>query len=252
MILLHGGPAASGYLSPVAKVLAQGFRVLEPFQRTGPLHPLKVKDHVADLEQVISHFCAQEKAALIGHSWGAMLALAYAAFNQNRLSSLVLVGCGTFDAKSRATMHKTIKERFTPKLQRQLDAIDQQIKDPDEKLSALGKAIRPLYCLDAHPQPEPAQLNARAHMETWQDMLYCQEKGIYPQAFKKINLPVIMLHGEYDPHPGNEIFGELKKFLPQLEFRQWQECGHDPWLEKTVGQEFYEVLINWLTEKAQS
>ena len=251
-MLLHGGPAAWGYLSPVAEVLAEKFRVLEPFQRTGPGHPIKVSDHIADLEEVIRHFCPAEKVTLLGHSWGAMLALAYAAFSQKRLNSLVLVGCGAFDLTSRELMQRTLKKRMTQDLQKKLNALNQKNGDPDRNLAAMGLAIRPLYCLDARPQPELPQCNAMTHHETWQDMLKCQEKGIYPQAFACIDLPAIMLHGEYDPHPGREIHRELKKYIPHMEFRQWQDCGHDPWLEKRVSRDFYDLLIRWLSEKSQT
>ena len=32
-MLLHGGPGVAGYLEPLARELADSFRVLEPFQR---------------------------------------------------------------------------------------------------------------------------------------------------------------------------------------------------------------------------
>ena len=33
VVLLHGGPGAPGYMAPVARELADSFRVLEPLQR---------------------------------------------------------------------------------------------------------------------------------------------------------------------------------------------------------------------------
>ena len=58
-----------------------------------------------------------------------------------------------------------------------------------------------------------------------------------------------MLHGNYDPHPGEMLRDGLKPYIPQLEFHQWKQCGHYPWLEKTACEDFYAVLIDWLLQK---
>ena len=60
VIVLHGGPAAPGYMKPVAKKLAKHFRVLEPFQRDSSDKPLTVAQHVQDLQDVIIQYCPDE------------------------------------------------------------------------------------------------------------------------------------------------------------------------------------------------
>ena len=52
VILLHGGPGASGHMAPVARVLADSCRVLEPFQRPSGGEPLSVARHVEDLREL--------------------------------------------------------------------------------------------------------------------------------------------------------------------------------------------------------
>ena len=79
VIVLHGGPAASGCARPLALGLADAFTVLEPWQRGSGDGPLTVARHVADLHEVIALHCPGQAPALVGESWGAMLALAYAA-----------------------------------------------------------------------------------------------------------------------------------------------------------------------------
>ena len=80
-------------------------------------------------------------------------------------------------------------------------------------------------------------------------MLRLQEEGVYPSAFSAIDAPVIMLHGAVDPHPGRMIQAGLKPHLPQLEYHEWERCGHYPWLEKAVRMEFFDVLREWLTRR---
>lgn len=73
-----------------------------------------------------------------------------------------------------------------------------------------------------------------------------QEEGVYPAAFAAIDAPVLMLHGAADPHPGRMIRASLEPHLSQLEYREWERCGHYPWLEKAVRDEFFAVLRGWL------
>ena len=69
VMLLHGGPGAAGYMAPVARRLAESFRVTEPFQRKGSQEtPLTVARHVADLRDVIETYCPDEKPILVEHS----------------------------------------------------------------------------------------------------------------------------------------------------------------------------------------
>ena len=76
--------------------------------------------------------------------------------------------------------------------------------------------------------------------ETWGDMVRLQEAGVYPAAFAAFAAPVIMLYGAADPHPGEMIKASLEPYLPQLEYQEWESCGHYPWLEKAVRNEFFE------------
>jgi pimeloyl-ACP methyl ester carboxylesterase len=94
--VLHGGPGAPGYMAPVARRLGDRWQVLEPFQRGSGQETLSVAWHVADLHDVVTSRCDNRRVALVGHSWGAMLALAYAAQQADRVACVVLIGPGTF------------------------------------------------------------------------------------------------------------------------------------------------------------
>jgi hypothetical protein len=58
-----------------------------------------------------------------------------------------------------------------------------------------------------------------------------------------------MLHGTYDPHPGQMIRASLAPYLPQLEYREWERCGYYPWGEQFVRDEFFAVLREWLASQ---
>ena len=229
MVVLHGGPAAAGGAAPLARGLAGSFRVLEPWQRGSGDEPLSVARHVADLHELLEARCGGARPALVGTSWGAMLALAYAAEHPGRPGPLVLVGCGTFDPVARGRLQETLQERMKDGLQE--DAV--YSFDP--------------VAIEREEGTPP--FDERAHTETWNDMVRLQEEGVYPAAFAAITSPVLMLHGAYDPHPGEMIRDSLAPYLPQLEYFEWERCGHDPWLERAVRDEFFTVVREWLARQ---
>jgi len=225
VIVLHGGPAAVGEAAGLARGLADRFRVLEPWQRGSGPSPLTVATHVADLHALIEAACAGERPALVGESWGAMLALAYAAAHPDTPAALALVGCGTFDLASRARLEATLAERGS------------------------GAAAYD-YAVEADPAPRADEpFDQRAYAETWEDMLRLQADGVYPAAFAAVTAPVLMLHGDHDPHPGAMIRDSLRPLLPQLEYLELARCGHSPWKERYARGAFFAALGPWLAGK---
>ena len=58
-----------------------------------------------------------------------------------------------------------------------------------------------------------------------------------------IDVPVLMLHGDVDPHPGLLIAEDLREYIPHLEYVEFAECGHSPWLERRARTAFFSSLI---------
>jgi pimeloyl-ACP methyl ester carboxylesterase len=89
-------------------------------------------------------------------------------------------------------------------------------------------------------------VDLRGAEETWSDMLRLQDGGVYPAAFASIVVPVLMLHGDFDPHPGDLIRDSLRRQIPHLEHRELAHCGHYPWLERAAAEPFYQEISVWL------
>jgi pimeloyl-ACP methyl ester carboxylesterase len=249
LVVLHGGPGAPGYMQPVARELGDRFRVLEPLQRGCGGEALSVARHVADLDEVIEARCGDEPFALVGHSWGAMLALAYAAAHPGRAARLVLVSCGTFDQAARAAFRANLDARMDDVLRQRIARLPQEISDPHLRLKTTLELLLPLYSHELLPPGMAIEsFDARAFEESWNDMVRLQEAGVYPAAFAAIDVPVLMLHGTVDPHPGAMVRATLRQYIRHLECREWERCGHFPWLEKFARDDFYGVLRGWLGE----
>ena len=253
VFVLHGGPAAVGSAAPIAKELSDSFRVVEPWQRASGKEPLTVARHVEDLNSLIANQRHDSHPALVGHSWGAMLALCYAAVYPDSLGAIVLVGCGTFDPPSRDRMKEILASRTTDALRERLAQVALSDAAPGTQFIRRHKLTRNRMVYD-HAEPWPAKeefvpFDARAHDESWQDMMRLQADGTYPRAFSAVKSPVLMLHGDYDPHPGTMIRDNLEPLIPQLEYQELKQCGHSPWRERHARNKFFSTMKDWLTLK---
>ncbi len=132
-------------------------------------------------------------------------------------------------------------------LRQQLARLAEEIADPDKRMQACADLLMPLDSYDLISRDQELEAcDARAYEETWGDMLRLQAQGVYPEAFSAITSPVVMLHGGADPHPGRMILASLEPFVPQIEYPEWERCGHYPWLERAVRDDFFSLLRGWL------
>jgi pimeloyl-ACP methyl ester carboxylesterase len=252
VIALHGGPASAGDVAPLARELGKQWHVFEPFQRSSGGRPLTVATHVHDLDALIRERCDGHRPVLIGHSWGAMLALAYAAEYPATPAGLALIGCGTFSLTARAEFEARLDARLTPADRASIAQVKQAEADANRRFASVGRLMTRVYGHDVEEAADDvAVVDALAHEETWADMVHLQREGIYPAAFAAIGAPVLMLHGDADPHPGRLISDDLRTYIPQLEYQELPKCGHSPWLERQARHAFFETLNAWLAARFQ-
>jgi pimeloyl-ACP methyl ester carboxylesterase len=250
VIVLHGGPGAPGSAEELAVGLSDMFRVVEPWQRgSGGLDPLTVATHIADLHEIVLNVRDDPSPALVGESWGAMLALAYAAEYPHDTGPIVLVGCGTFDKQAQAHVVKTREDRIAQYLAKHPEYVEDLNLDLNERIMKWHDMTDTYKAISSTPRNQDLQIDVKAHTETWNDMLRCQENGKFPESFFRILSPVMMLHGSYDPHPGKMIRDSLKKYIPQLEYREFERCGHQPSIEQFAREEFFSEMHDWLAMK---
>ncbi len=251
VVVLHGGPGAPGSAAPLARALAErGVGVLEPLQRRAGTVALTVDRHVEDMLAVAPH-----RAVYVGWSWGAMLALSFAAAHPTRVAAIVLVGCGTFHEDERRDYKQRVADllgedgraREAALRGRMAEAEDEAIRDAlVGELGSLFMAAETVEPLAAPSLGDDLPVDGAGNRETWDDVLRLQAEGIEPQRFAGIDAPVLMLHGDTDPHPGRGTCERLRPLLPQLEYVEFPRCGHEPWNERHARQPFLATLLAWI------
>ena len=252
VVVLHGGPGAPGSAASLARALAHHFRILEPLQRHSGQVSLTVARHVEDLREV-----APRPAILIGCSWGAMLGLSYAARYPKEVSSLILVGCGTYDLASREIHRKSLEKLLGLRKSQIADRLKERLAtaaNPEERdaiLAELGELYMFAESYDRLAEEGIAaprlSVDQTGHIETWTDVLRLQRERVEPQAFCEILAPVLMIHGDRDPHPGPATRDLLRQYIPRLEYFELERCGHEPWRERHARDRFIELLRQWCT-----
>lgn len=246
VFVLHGGPAAVGDIAPVAKGISGAFRAVEPCQRRSGESLLTVARPVADIHDLATELGGDTPVPFVGHSWGAILALCYAAERPSKAGPIVLIRCGTFDQASRDKMQVAIEERFDGDVRNRIRHACSEATDPANQFIRTFNLTRHIFDYDpagAYPEEDEYEpFDLKAHNETWSDTRRLQDDGMYPEAFASIEMPVLMMHGEYDPHPGLMIRDSLLLFLPQLEYREFERCGHSPRIERSTRELFFSSI----------
>lgn len=250
VLVLHGGPGAPGSVARLAGDLGQRFQAYEPLQRRGGELPLTVARHVEDLAAV-----APSQALLVGWSWGAMLALSYAATFPDRVTALALVGVGTYDPEARALYQRNMATRVDRPRKEALTRALEAEADPARRdallaqLGALADAAMTVEALDLPPAAPGLPVDATGHRQTWDDVLRLQAEGTEPARFATITAPARMFHGEEDPHPGPETHALLRRTIPHLDYVGYPRCGHTPWIERHARERFLGDLTAWLATR---
>ena len=249
VLVLHGGPGAPGSAWGLARALGPYFYVLEPLQRTADNQPLTVTRHVRDLLEVLP-----EHAVIVGCSWGAMLGLSLAARHPHALAALVLVGCGTYDHKTREIFHQRVTQRLDENRQKRLASLLRDLDAPNggnadnSTLAEIGR-ITSLASTYAHMEDKPASdlpVDYVGHAQTWADVLRLQDEEAEPQIFANIRVPTLMVHGADDPHPGRETKEILSRYIQGLQYHELAKCGHEPWNEKYAKEAFLGLVTEWI------
>lgn len=245
LILCHGGPAAENYLDDLAELLPTGFQILNYDQRGGGKSigpgPYTVAQLIADLEQIRLSIQA-EQWVLVGHSWGAFLALAYAAAYPEHTQALVhLSGTGLDQGwhaayqQNRRKALSHIEQLEYLHLRQDFDSAcaggkrknNQRIKALNFKADLYDPERVP-ELLKKHQYPVQRQIQA-ALMQDWDAYLQDPE---FARSVQGISCPTLSLHGSHDPRPDTGA-KDLVTLVQRGEFQSIATAGHYPWIEQS-------------------
>jgi proline iminopeptidase len=237
IVLLAGGPGMNpAYMAPVAKALSLFGRRAVLFDQRGTgksasaiscRDRMTITGDIADLEDLRRHL-GLDKLTIAGHSWGGMLAMAYAQSHPNRVAGLLLLDPGPMQSSAFPIEEDAILTRLNPAERTAL----KQAKDgaPVEKIER-----RALF---AHP--ENAQLFDRSipsgeplWFESAGDLIGRDLKKFdVTQGMRTLNAPIAVIFGRQDP--GLFTLEQIRHLHPAASTWVVDQAGHYPWLEQPV------------------
>lgn len=236
-VFVHGGPGMWDYLAPLAHHVSDLVHTHRYDQRgcgrSAPDDDYRVRRFVADLDELREHF-GHDRWFVVGHSFGATLALAYAAAHPQRVLGLVYCdGVGLDWTANRAACNALAETRLTPAQVARREELGSRRRSWDEEvewrtLCWLPDFVDPAMArLDAET-PLPINfacnhaLNAETHSWTSE----------YERALcRRVTAPVLALHGSEDPRPLTGVHA-LVDALPSAELVTIDGAGHQPWRER--------------------
>jgi proline iminopeptidase len=250
LLVLHGGPGAHhDYLLPQMLELAHcggDHELLFYDQRGGGRskpathgEPITWQTHVADLAAVIGEF-AIAAPIVVGYSWGAMLALLYAAEAATRPdlpgpAALVLIDPAAISRQYREQFEREFARRQASpeveQLRKALSASNLRERDPQAyrqrnfELSVAGYFADPGSAQDL----TPFRVSARVQQSVWDSL------GDFDLAsdgrLAAIGVPTLIVHGRQDPIPLESSEAAATAMGAQLAVLD--NCGHVPYVEQS-------------------
>lgn len=251
LIILHGGPDFDhSYLLPEMDRLADTFRLIYYDQRGRGKSATHVKaknvtieSESDDLDRLRQYF-QFESFALLGHSWGGLLALEYALRHPRRVSRLILMNTAPASHDDYMLWSRELHHMRATGEDARMKALSASAAFREGEPDAVADYYR------IHFKPtlrQPAQLEsvverlrlsftrksvlqaraieARLIDETWLSKAY----NLLPKL-KRLSIPALVLHGDYDFIPVERV-APIAQAIPGARLVLLRDCGHFSFLE---------------------
>lgn len=250
IILLHGGPDFDHtYLLPDMDNLSDTFHLIYYDQRgrgksADNVQPedVTMQSEVEDLERLREHF-KLESVAVLGHSWGGLLAIEYALRHPGRVSHLILMNTAPASHNDFILLQQYRRKRVAAdveQLKARSSSAEYQNGDPDtvseyyrihfratlkraEQLEKLIKSLRSSFTKDGILKAR--EIEKRLVNETWLSSQY----DLLPKL-QQLIIPTLIIHGDHD-HIPVECAVHIAQAIPGARFALLSDCGHFSYLE---------------------
>ncbi len=250
IILLHGGPDFDhNYFLPDMDRLSDSFRLIYYDQRGrgksgGNVRPeeVSIDSEIEDLEGLRAYFHL-ESAAVLGHSWGGLLAMEYALRHADRASHLILMNTAPASGEDYLLFRQERRKNAAEDVEKMI-ALTSTARYQEGDLEADAEYYR-IHFRAALRRPEhlervveslrvsytkegirkAREIEARLMDETWSSGEY----NLLPWL-KSLSIPTLVIHGEYDFVPV-ECAAHIAQTIAGARLVVLRETGHFSFLE---------------------
>jgi proline iminopeptidase len=251
ILVLHGGPDFDHrYFLPELDRLSDSYRLIYYDQRGRGMsadgvepEDVTLESEVDDLERVRQAFDL-ESIAILGHSWGALLALEYAIRHPERVSHLILMNPAPASSADLARWREErlraapgdMEERKALAASSAYRAGDREAVAAYYRVHFRRAVARPEHLerviagVTGHITPEGVikarRIEDRLMAQTWLSDRY----DLHP-ALGRLSIPALVIHGDHDFIPAASAAAPIARALPQARSVSLSGCGHFAFLE---------------------
>lgn len=247
VIVLHGGPGMldSSYLLPQMAELANENQVIFYDQRGSGKSlgfalnssSINMNNFVADLEALRAKL-GFDKFTVVGHSWGGLLAMAYAIKYPQHLNAVVLVSSAPANAAGFKIFGNEYVKR-TQTIQSELTKIETSKQFQDGDPSAVKQYFHDIFAVYFYNKADLEKLSlvftkpAFLSGKQVADILMIDYLSTYDLSaeLNKLQMPVLIIHGENDIVPLSTA-QTTNALIPNSQLIVLQDCDHFPYIEK--------------------
>lgn len=246
LIVIHGGAGMSqDYLLPELYALAENNQVIFYDQRacgqsTGAINEetMTIPQFVEDLEKLRQAFHL-DKVALLGHSWGGLIAMHYAIAHPDSVDKLILSNAVPACSDGRAKFGEEYLKRISA-YQEEFSQITSSQEFRNFEAAAMDRFYRLVFKVYCH-DPERTQclnlglnsvssVNGAKVFQMFEKTAFKDPYDLH-KSLKGLHIPTLVVHGQADPIPESTA-QKIHESIPDSKYLLLKECGHFPFIEQ--------------------
>lgn len=257
VLLLSGGPGiSSDYLFPIANEISKTNKAILLDQRGTGKSQLQVLDDstinllaaINDIEALRTNL-EIDKLIIVGHSWGGILSMAYAAQYTANVKALVLVSSGGMTTDSFDLLQANIQARLQPEdleTMKYWSEPSRMAADAVRSANEIMKASLPAYFYNRDFMKMIEITTTEAFNAEVNHLMIgnlYESKYDLRAHLKDFKQPVLIVQGRQDP-VGESTAYENGSVLTNSTIEFIEECGHFAWVEQP--EKFFTIINKFL------
>ena len=208
---------------------------------SGEVDDVTVDSEILDLEELRKHF-QYERIALLGHSWGAVLAMKYAVRFPERVSHLMLVNPASATYEDIVATRARRAASLEP-FEDELISIKESGRFIEGEPATVARFYEVLFRPSTKDPRHAAELNFRLEHFTTEGVLkaraiderLCAETLSNPAfdmtgELSRVQAPTLVIHGSDDFFP-TASSARISESIPGARLMTFENCGHFAFIE---------------------
>ncbi len=231
VIVLHGGPGAIGS----ARSLAEELGAVEVLN-----YAQSIQGQLEEINEAVQAM-KSKVPIIVGHSWGAWLAVIYA--SKFSVRKVILVGCGAFDEKYLSGMQARRKGKLTREEEKRVDEYFLQLNRGQlREISDFNRLMNKMDAYEPIGHDDLDKFDFQGHGMLMDEFRPLRKSGSLLEMVKKIECEIVVFHGLDDPHPLAGITEPFDQAGISYTLHTFSKCGHTPWQEQYAKDVFLHVI----------